>query len=655
MKKTTNPAPKLQLSGFARRSPGTCSFVTLVFKDTKRKRYVQTIEDHRVKGFLPARAGERTTAIDSRAALTAGSAALYGLEWSPGRLVIGTKKALEPVIEALLSAASSADRPVREVLLQFAPAQAPAEPDAATAPLWPADEPPLLAWPAAAGTALARSLDDAADVRALCAEIAPPAVTAEPAPAPQEADEFVEDDPIAEVAEVAEMPEAADPAIAYTLPEAAPSTPLNAATPLDAAVDIDLGVEAGTDADTEATPPATPADASPTGDAAEEEVPAKPKWRIRAEERHAQRLAERQAAAAAAAEAAAAAAAAAANPNPFPRQLAERPAQPYNLTPVAPSEAPALPADEAQAMPALSVTLDLHGDWPIATGATSVLRIRTGKFTVHVSINTRRTAQRLVVTFQGAHGGGDASGNGPGPVFARRDFEALFDAPILAISDPVLENGANTDEACAGFYMGTMHDDLVPELNALIDVFCDRLGVPRDAVLMYGSAAGGAAAILVGSRREHKTGIVAVCPWLRPAKYKPALIEAGMRAIGATMEEYEQMMQDAPWRYSPLIALKDAHTAGQDIRLVVGQNLKDAATINRHFPGLWRRWNIEPEGGVSPDGRVMTLLYRSDDAQRDHEPAALAVPLWQRALAFFDEPRREKPRAAARKAAQEAA
>lgn len=187
--------------------------------------------------------------------------------------------------------------------------------------------------------------------------------------------------------------------------------------------------------------------------------------------------------------------------------------------------------------------------------------------------------------------------------------------------------------------MGTFANDLVPELNAMIDVFCDKLGVARDGVLMYGSSAGGTSAILVGSRRRTKTGIVAVCPFLRPDKYREQVIAIGAKAaMGGDLDQWNHTMANEPWRLNPLVALKDGLQAGNDIRLVVAQNLKDKTTINRHFPGLWRRWDIDPEGGVSNDGRVMTLMYDSAEAGHGHEPLNCSRPLWSRATEFFSSP-----------------
>lgn len=322
----------------------------------------------------------------------------------------------------------------------------------------------------------------------------------------------------------------------------------------------------------------------------------------------------------------------------------------FNLVPDEGSDIPYLPENNAEITREAAATVELNGDWTIPAKAITVMRVKTGKFTVNVSINTLRPAKNLVVTFQGARAGGKDTTNARRPMFARRNYEALFEAPILAISDPTSEIDWNSNVPRCGFYMGTIEDDLVPELNTLIDTFCDKLGVSRDGVLMYGSSAGGTSAILVGSRRTTKTGIVAVCPFLRPDKYREGVIAAGMRAVGATMDDYEKMMQDTPWRFNPLTALKDAHSAGQDIRLVVGQNLKDITTINRHFPGLWRRWDIEPEGGVSPDGRVMTLMYNSAEAGHGHEPVDLSVPLWKRAVEFFEGPLVRTPRKAKKKA-----
>ena len=112
------------------------------------------------------------------------------------------------------------------------------------------------------------------------------------------------------------------------------------------------------------------------------------------------------------------------------------------------------------------------------------------------------------------------------------------------------------------------------------------------------------------------------------------------------------MTADAPWRANPLTALRDGINNGNDIKAVVAQNLKDKSTINRHYPGLWRRFDIDPDGGISPSGRVLAVLYDSQEAGHGAEPKDCSVPLVKLAYEFFDQPVTPQPKRAARLKAQ---
>jgi hypothetical protein len=104
------------------------------------------------------------------------------------------------------------------------------------------------------------------------------------------------------------------------------------------------------------------------------------------------------------------------------------------------------------------------------------------------------------------------------------------------------------------------------------------------------------------------------------------------------------MAEEAPWRANPLTALRDGLNEGNDTRVVVAQNLKDKTTINRHFPGIWRRFDLPPEGGLSTNGRVMAMMYDSEAAGHGHEPTELALPLMRAAYEFFGNPIEEPPK-----------
>ncbi|HEX4511008.1 MAG TPA: hypothetical protein VH328_13040 [Burkholderiaceae bacterium] len=297
-----------------------------------------------------------------------------------------------------------------------------------------------------------------------------------------------------------------------------------------------------------------------------------------------------------------------------------------------------LPDKNSEIVREAETVVDLNEPFNIPEKAITVMRVHTGNFEINVSINTLRPADRLVVTFQGARGGGKETTNSRRPMFGRRNFDALYECPILAISDPQTELDWDSHLPRVGMYLGTFGNDLVPEINALIDKFCQELKIPLGRVVMYGSSSGGTSAILIGSRRKHPTNILTVVPFLRPDKYREEVVAITARAAGGTLEDWNRGMIAQPWRYNPVVALRDAITAGSDIRCVVAQNARDKVTINRHYPGLWRRFEIDPEGGVSPDGRVMTVMFDSPEAGHGHEPDDYARPLVKMAYAFFDKP-----------------
>jgi len=309
-----------------------------------------------------------------------------------------------------------------------------------------------------------------------------------------------------------------------------------------------------------------------------------------------------------------------------------------HLEPDPSAEAVLLPEKNSDIVREAETVIDVNDPLEIPDHAITVMRIKTGHFTVNVSINTMRKADRLVVTFQGARGGGKDTTNSRRPMFGRRNFDALYECPILAISDPQTELEWDSHLPRVGMYLGTFEHDLVPELNRMIDKFCETLQIPLGRVVMYGSSSGGTSAMLVAGRREHPTQVIAVVPFLRPDKYREEVVAVTARAAGGSLEDWNRGIAEEPWRFNPIVAVRDAIAAGHDLRVVVAQNTRDKVTINRHFPGLWRRFDIDPEGGVSPDGRVMAVLFESAEAGHGHEPEEFSRPLVKLAYEFFDSP-----------------
>jgi hypothetical protein len=303
-----------------------------------------------------------------------------------------------------------------------------------------------------------------------------------------------------------------------------------------------------------------------------------------------------------------------------------------------PEDIPRFPEGNEEIAREAAAVLDLAEPLDIPERAITVLRVKTGHFTVNASINTLCKADRLVVTFMGSRGGGRDSIASRRPMFFRRQWDVLYRAPILALSDPQTEVDWDTNVPREGLYMGTFEHDLVPEILALVNKVCDTLGIDRDRVVMTGALSGGTSALLVGSRRREATGIIAVSPYLRPDKYREGMVATITRAMGGTPDEWQRLADDQPWRSNPLTAIRDGITEGNDTRVVVAQNTRDKITINRHFPGLWRRFDVDPEGGVSPNGRVMAALFKAPESGHGHEPPELSRPLVALAYDFFDRP-----------------
>jgi hypothetical protein len=309
-----------------------------------------------------------------------------------------------------------------------------------------------------------------------------------------------------------------------------------------------------------------------------------------------------------------------------------------HLEPDSSEESLILPEKNSEIVREAETVLDITDPLVIPDRAITVMRIKTGYFTVNVSINTMRKADRLVVTLQGARGGGKDTTNSRRPMFGRRNWDALYECPILSISDPQTEMEWDSHLPRVGMYIGRFQNDLVPEILPLIDKFCEALQIPLNRVVIYGSSSGGTSAMLVGARREHPTQVIAVVPFLRPDKYREEVVAITARAAGGSLEDWNRGIAEEPWRFNPIFAVRDAIAAGRDLRVVVAQNTRDKVTINRHFPGLWRRFDIDPEGGVSPDGRVMAVLFESAEAGHGHEPEEFSRPLVKLAYEFFEAP-----------------
>lgn len=307
----------------------------------------------------------------------------------------------------------------------------------------------------------------------------------------------------------------------------------------------------------------------------------------------------------------------------------------YQIEPQAASEMPKLPRNNVQMLTEASKTLTLDEPWDLKPGLLQTLRVKTGYYTMNIRLNTRKPADHLVVTFHGARGVGNVDAKQRKGLFARDDWDNLYKAPILAISDPRCEDVWGTNLARVAMYTGVFGHDMVPEVNALVDKVCEELDIEPSRAIFLGASSGGSSAILVGARRP-VSRVLAICAHLRSDKFRDSLVASAAQSAGGTVEDYERMNEEEPWRFSPIAAIKYAQEQGHDMKVVIAQNVRDFSTLNRHFPRFCTRFEIPTTGGVSYDGQQMALLYDHKEGGHGFEPAELSVPLWERTLEFFE-------------------
>ncbi|MCA0177858.1 MAG: hypothetical protein LCH73_16490 [Proteobacteria bacterium] len=291
------------------------------------------------------------------------------------------------------------------------------------------------------------------------------------------------------------------------------------------------------------------------------------------------------------------------------------------------------PDDTRQLMDASPQTLALDDAFKLQGNVMRVMRIKTGHFTINCHINTFSPGDRLFVMFHGARK------SVPGetrPLFMRTNWSSLYPGPVLSLSDPQTEADWGSNHPRAGLYIGTFKNDLVPEINALVNKFCDELGIARDRVVYYGSSAGGGAALLAGGRRPEGCGVIAVCAALRTDNFRPPMIKAASQVAGGTPEDWEAMRRQTPERCQPLTAIEYGVKHNPKSRFVVAQCVEDLPGVNKHFKSLLQTFQIaSPQGGMSADHRVLALTY-SSEVGHGREPSDLCRPLLKATLDFLD-------------------
>lgn len=245
----------------------------------------------------------------------------------------------------------------------------------------------------------------------------------------------------------------------------------------------------------------------------------------------------------------------------------------------------------------------------LAMAAVTPVRVKVGRFVLNAAVNALRPADRLYVTFHGTRRSGKSEGTDRSPLFWGMDRHDLFQAPLLAISDPLAEKVWGAGMPRIATYFGTFAHDLMPELNALVDQVCEELGVARGHCVMYGAGSGGTAALLAGAARPCKASVIAVNPQMRVDKYPSQMIALAARAMGGTAEQWLDTLDRQPGRMDPGFAMRHAMARGADFRAVLAHAAGEAEDRPRRWLKTLKQFGLGPQGGVDATGRVLALSF----------------------------------------------
>ncbi|MCP5149641.1 MAG: hypothetical protein H6982_02740 [Chromatiales bacterium] len=198
------------------------------------------------------------------------------------------------------------------------------------------------------------------------------------------------------------------------------------------------------------------------------------------------------------------------------------------------------------------------------------------------------------------------------PVFARWNWHALLEAPILALCDPVLHLDPNLR---LGWFIGTEEVDVTRAMAALVTAVAEQLDIAPGRVICYGSSSGGFAAISVASQMPQGR-FVAYNPQVELLRYYKGHL-ADVSKLFCPSRTVQENAQRFPERWSAIAALRAALGRGYDVRGVIAQNTVDEFHLERHYTPFCEAFELPVEGGSNPGSTLHSTLYEDP---RGHGP-----------------------------------
>lgn len=201
------------------------------------------------------------------------------------------------------------------------------------------------------------------------------------------------------------------------------------------------------------------------------------------------------------------------------------------------------------------------------------------------------------------------------PVFGRGGWaeKGMFPGEVLCVADPTLEID---DRLCIGWNIGDHEDDAIAELAPFVTALARARGIPNERIVIYGSSAGGFAALALAAEIEGATA-VAVNTQANAMAYEIRRHVEMFCAVAFQNASPEEVRDKYPLRMDMVERWKTVNKS----RVLIVQNDLDLDHYQNHFLPFWASLggSTPPAHGLSQAGRHAAWIY-SDERGHTAEP-----------------------------------
>lgn len=179
----------------------------------------------------------------------------------------------------------------------------------------------------------------------------------------------------------------------------------------------------------------------------------------------------------------------------------------------------------------------------------------------------------------------------------------VFPGHVICISDPTI---AAKEGFGLGWYFGNVEKNATEGLSRLVKRFAEKLEIPFDKIIVWGSSGGGFASLALVEKIEGATAVV-INPQTKILSYEPVrFVDAFFdNCIGLRSVERSGLDVNLMKRLDMGFAWKSVRKS----RVLYMQNIQDTHHYEKHFKPFCKDVGYELLDGWSPCGRFFFLLY----------------------------------------------